>query len=35
MRAGPDYRLAMLRVLGIRAADEAASRLAAAGGRMS
>jgi CO/xanthine dehydrogenase FAD-binding subunit len=35
MRAGPDYRLAMLRVLGIRAADEAAARLKAAGGRMS
>jgi CO/xanthine dehydrogenase FAD-binding subunit len=28
MRAGPDYRLAMLRVLGFRAADAAAARLA-------
>jgi carbon-monoxide dehydrogenase medium subunit len=35
LRAGPDYRLAMLRILGIRAADEAAARLAAAGGRRS
>jgi CO/xanthine dehydrogenase FAD-binding subunit len=32
MRASPEYRLAMLRVLAIRAADEAAARLAAAGG---
>ena len=31
MRAGPDYRLAMLRVLGLRAADVAASRLVAGG----
>jgi carbon-monoxide dehydrogenase medium subunit len=35
MRASPDYRLAMLRVLGIRAADEAAARLAAARGGSS
>ncbi len=31
MRAGPDYRLAMLRLLGLRAAGVAASRLAAGG----
>jgi carbon-monoxide dehydrogenase medium subunit len=31
MRASPDYRLAMLRVLGLRAVDAAAARLAAAG----
>lgn len=30
MRASPDYRLAMLRVLGLRAADAAAARLASA-----
>jgi CO/xanthine dehydrogenase FAD-binding subunit len=30
MRASPDYRLAMLRVLGVRAVDEAARRVRAA-----
>jgi len=30
MRAGPEYRLAMLRVLGLRAVEAAIDRLAAA-----
>ena len=33
MRASPEYRLAMLRVLGLRAVDTAVARLADGNGR--